>query len=117
MGLTAVVRDSAPLRCAPRGEPLTEKNRRKAHNPLDYPHRRCSAWLANQPLRKRSNDATSWNRHRIAYQMLACPALQEATCFNTLSALRGSGRLVVDALSTPGHPTRTLCTLMPHSPH
>src|SRR6185295_701654 len=79
MGLTAVVRDSAPLRCAPRGEPLTEKNRRKAHNPLDYPHRRCSAWLANQPLRQRSNDATSWNRHRIAYQMLACPALQERT--------------------------------------
>jgi hypothetical protein len=30
---------------------------RKLHTPLDNHHGRCSAWLANQPRRTRSNDA------------------------------------------------------------
>ena len=38
-------RDSVSLRCTARGEQLTKKTWRKLHDPLDNPHRRCSAWL------------------------------------------------------------------------
>lgn len=41
---SAGARDCAALRCAPRGE-HPKKIWRKSDDPLDNPHRRCSAWL------------------------------------------------------------------------
>src|SRR6185436_13466737 len=44
---TASARDFAPLRCAPRGQRcLKGKTWRTNPDPLDNPHRRCSAWFA-----------------------------------------------------------------------